>query len=422
MTILDFIGNLISSSKKGKKDEPLIGSQRSLSETSVLSRQYNLEIEDRPIRSPRLARELMEMRQYCYEVYHSLAMAVEDCFSSGDGDDQGWTISDTQDDNETPVNPEVQAIALDLIQRTFDDEYVIGGDRLRYALEEVLIYGDCFLELGIDRDGISPEYHVTKTLYLPTWDCFRKETDQGILEAFEQRRFLNSHDTETRLFNPEKIVHFRHKRNKTYGRSLFFPSIPYWSKLKEAMEKLSIAEDQTLSAVIHEFEGTSWTEQKVRSYQQKIKQQRESQRQILDYFASGVKLSRLAGEPPDLGELRQDVLFWQRKMIPAGIPDYYFATGQAGATKEISREPSRRYARLRNNWCSLLTKGIKKVIDLEIKLVKGVDWYEENARNQYRIVWPEWSIDQQGNSDPNAGEQGDNEEESDAQGIEDLDQ
>lgn len=404
---------------KGKGDGDLRGSQRSLGETSVLSKQYNLEIEDRPIRSPKLARELIEMRQYCYEVYHSLAMAVEDCFSSGDGDDQGWTISDTQDDNETPVNPEVLAIALDLIQRNFGDESVIGGDRLRYALEEVLIYGDCFLELGIERDGISPNYCVAKTLYLPTWDCFRKEDDQGLLDGFEQRRFLNSHDTETRLFPPEKIVHFRHKRQRVYGRSLFMPSLPYWPRLKESSERLSIAEEQALSPLVHQFDGAQWDGQRVRDYRQKIKGQRDSGRNSTDYFASGVLLRRLeGGQPPNLDQLRQNVLFWQRKMIPAGIPDYYFATGQAGATKEISKEPAKRYARMRNNWCALLTKGIKKVIDLEIKLVKGVDWYEENARNQYRIVWPKWEIENQGEVDPNAV--GDNE--SDMEGIEDLDE
>lgn len=398
------------------------GSQRSLGETSVLAKQYNLEIEERPIRSPRLARELIEMRQYCYEVYHSLGMAVEDCFSSGDGDDQGWTISDTQDDNETPVNPEVIQIALDLIHRNFGDESVIGGDRLRYALEDVLIYGDCFLELGIERDGISPHYCVAKTLFLPTWDCFRLETDQGELQGFEQRRFLNSQDIETRRFLPEKIVHFRHKRQRLYGRSLWQSSIPYWSKLKESSERLALAEDQALSPLVHQFDGAQWNEQRIRAYTQKIKGQRDSGRNSTDYFAAGVILKRLeGGEAPNLDQLRQNVLFWQRKMIPAGIPDYYFATGQAGATKEISKEPAKRYARLRNNWCALLSKGIKKVIDLEIKLIKGVDWYEENARNQYRIIWPKWELENQGDVNPNAASDGEDDE-SDMEGIDDLDE
>jgi hypothetical protein len=197
--------------------------------------------------------------------------------------------------------------------------------------------------------------------------------------------------------------------------------MPYWARLKESINKLAIAEEESLVPLIHQFEGAQWNETRIKTYQQKIKAQRAAGQNATDYFSSGVILRRLeGGDPPQLDQLRQNVLFWQRKMIPAGIPDYYFATGQAGATKEISREPARRYARLRNNWCALLSKGIKKVIDLEIKLVKGVDWYEENARNQYRIVWPKWSTEDQGqvNEDASSGE----EEETDLQGMDDLDE
>ena len=99
--------------KKKKDDKTLRGSQRSLASPSIVSvsRRYDLEITENPIRDPRISRELIELNQWCYEVIHALDMAASDTFASDDGDDQGWIIAKTLDDEKTPVNPEVFTIA-----------------------------------------------------------------------------------------------------------------------------------------------------------------------------------------------------------------------------------------------------------------------------------------------------------------------
>jgi hypothetical protein len=409
MAFLDNLKNIFNkkeSSQANPIEQDIQGSQRSLSEILTTRTNYNLEIEEYPIREPKMARTLLEMGRYCYEVYHSAEMATEDCFSSSDGDDQGWTIADTLEGGETPVNPDLYAIAMDLKARMQDgDEYVIGGDRLKTALEKTLVNGDCFLNLGFEKDGISKNYCIARTLFLPSWDCFRLETDKGELQGFEQRKYLTPSSTDSILFNPNQIIHFRRKRRTLYGQSWFQPAMPEWIELKKAREKLITAATQALAPTVHKT-PVGWTEDQRNEYRRKIEDKRTGNTIMLDIFAhktskdgnGDIDIERLKGDFPDLSQHIDNVLFWKRQMIPAGVPDYYFGTGRSGATKEISKEPARRYARMRNNWCASLTKGIKKAIDLEIRLAKGDEWFYENARNQYRIIWPRWDIDSQGST------------------------
>lgn len=386
--------------KKKKKEQALQGSQRPLAMygTASIRRRYDLEIEENPIRDPAKAREYIEVLQYCYEARHTLSIAADDCYASSDGDDRGFSLSDTLNDNTTPINPRVKEIAEDLISRKQDHEnYVIGSDRFKKALRWALGYGDCFVEMAIEREGISasPEkdYGISRTLYLPTWEMFRKENDQGYLEQFEQRKYL-SHSDPDYTFNPAKIIHFRHEPKFLYGESIFAQSLRHWGKLKEAGENLAdAARDLGINPNVHEF-GENMTEAQVQLYKRDIEQKRLTGI-ITDYYLMpGMKLTKMANQNPTLTPLIENLLQWRYHMIPPGFPTFFYPglMSEAG-TKDLSKEPAKRYARMRYGWCQLVTKGIKQAIDTEIILREGYDWWRTNALNKYRIIWPAWIID-----------------------------
>jgi hypothetical protein len=384
--------------KKKKKDDKLRGSQRSLTSPGIVSvsRRYDLEITENPIRDPRISRELIELNQWCYEVVHALDMAASDTFASDDGDDQGWVVAKTLDDEETPVNPEVFAIAEDIrLRKQNFSTYMIGGDRLKKALRWALGKGECFLELGIEREGLSAnkskDFGVAKTLYLPTFEMFRKETDQGELIGFEQRKYVSESDPDY-FFEPYKICHIRHEPDFLYGRSLWLASLDAWADVKQAFDNLIRASnDLGVSPTLHIMPGIS-TEQE-RIYERELEIRRKSGI-ITDHILSypGQDIRKMTNFNSDLTGLVDTLLQCRYKLIIPGFPTYFFPGLESkGGTKELSRSPDRRYSRMRYGWCQLLSGAIKQVIDTEIILRKGLDFYAENARNKYRILWPEWS-------------------------------
>lgn len=384
--------------KKKKDDRALKGSQRPLASPGIVSvsRRYDLEIEENPIRNPRISRELIELNQWCYEVIHSLDMAATDTFASDDGDDQGWIVAKTLDDEKTPINPEVFAIAEDVRLRKQDfSTYVIGGDRLKKALRWTLGKGECFIELGIEREGLSvnksKDFCVAKTLYLPTFEMFRKETEQGELIGFEQRKYVSDSDPDY-FFQPYKICHIRNDPDYLYGRSLWLASLEAWADVKRAYDDLiSASNDLANNPTLHIMPGISDDQEK--RYKQDLQIARQSGQikdHILKYKDHDVR--KMANSNPNLNGLIETLLQCRYKLIIPGFPTYFFPGLESkGGTKELSRSPDRRYSRMRYGWCQLLSGAIKQVIDTEIILRKGLDFYTENARNKYRILWPEWS-------------------------------
>lgn len=407
------IFNLFSRRKK----EKLVGSQRpvSLASFGASRRQWDLEIEEIPVREPRLAEEFIKMSCFSREVFDCLEIASRDTFASTDGDDLGFTVANTIDDNETATNPDIYSIALEAITRKQSHEkMVIGGLLLQKALKWSLIYGDCFLELAIEREGIAKnDYCVSKSLYLPTFEMFRREDNQGNLDGFDQRRYLHSTDPEYQ-FTPPQIIHFRHNQQYLYGRSLWYPSLRYWAKLKEATENLAVAaRDVGVNPTLHSFpEGYARNQRE--QYKSEYEQRKLSGDLLTDIFlVPGMELKKLSSSNPNLTSLIDTVIQWRYHMIPSGFPVWMFPGLQhAGGAREISRAPDRSYARMRYGWCQLLTKGIKQVIDTEIILKKGWDFYYKEVLKGggYRIIWPEWKIDGMSDTD-----------ESNQQGINDLD-
>jgi hypothetical protein len=373
---------------------PVQGSQRPLSQVyaSVL-RNYDTEILESSVRDPIKGKELIELVNWCYEARHSISAAIDDTFASADGDDMGWQIGEFIDRKKTePINPETKAILNDLVNRKESiDQWVIGGDKLEKAQKQFLSYGDSFLEIGVEKDGST--YGVSNLLYLPTWEIFRRETDQGFLEGFDQRRFMSSRDPDAE-FDACQIVHLRHDRQFLYGQSIFAQSMQAWGNLKEATLALAqAAKALGVNPILHVL-PPEFDEQDRQIYIQSY-QNRQLDGIITDLFLfNNTELKMLQSSSPNLGNLIEVCNYWKYEIIPAGFPVWFFPGLDNTGARDIAGEPARKYGRMRQSWCSILSKAIKQVCDTELVLRKGYDWYLENGR--YRIEWPIWDIQQTG--------------------------
>jgi hypothetical protein len=373
---------------------PLEGSQRPLSQiyASVL-RAYDTEIPESTVREPNRGKELVEICNWNYEARHCLSIAVDDTFASADGDDMGWIISDWQDKHRSvPINPDTKAILADLVNRKETiDQWVLGGDKLEKALKQALGYGDSFIEIGVENDGTG--YGVSNLMYLPTFEIFRRESDQGVLEGFDQRRFMSARKPEAE-FDPCQIVHIRNDRQFLYGHSIFAQSLQAWGYLKQATTALAQAAtnlgvNPTLHILPPEFDESD-RQVYVQSFQN-----RQLDGIITDLFLfNNTELKKLQSDFPNLGGLVDTCNYWKYQIIPPGFPVWFFPGLDNTGAADIAGEPARKYGRMRQSWCSLLSKAIKQVCDTELVLRRGYDWYKENG--QYRIEWPVWNMQQTG--------------------------
>lgn len=405
-----------------KKQKPSdIGSQRPLEfSVNTNDRNYDLEIGKSCSRAPKLARQLIEIQDGCYEAKESLRFAKLDVFASSDGDDSGFTISETTDDNKTAVNPEILEIADQVIRRKQSfDEYVIGGLKLQQGLESALMNGDSFLSLQIDLK----QKEVVRSLYLPPWEIYRMEDDQGYLLGFEQRRsptYLsnNNNAQDSRFFYAPQIVHIRNDRDRLYGVSLWTTSVNQgiWQQYKSSVKNIArAAKDLSINPTVYSLSESAWGTQQKQQFVDSVRKARNEDAIITDLFEmDGEAIRKLSqGSGGQLKELIDAHIQLRLKMIPGGFPVWRYPGLQSlGGAREISREPSRAYARMRYGWCQMLSSAIKQVIDTEIILKKGYDFYlrEVVQGKGYRIIWSKWTIDGMEDDD-----------ESDVNNIEDLD-
>lgn len=400
-----------------KKESGLTGSQRPAAVTYQHTQQpeWAEEIIEVPIRNRLVARELIEGVAWTKEWSDVLDYATRDTFSSPDGDDIGFTIADTLDDNKTPVDPSVKAILLELIARRNGSDYVIGGTRLKRAIREIVGYGDSFWNIGIAKDGTG-SYGVSSSLKLPCWEMFRVEDNQGRLERFEQRRSLHS-ESAYAVFAPPSIIHFRYNQQGLYGQSIFQRSLQSRARRDRSQANLAkTANDVGANPIVHRMPDGFTPEQKA-AYKQAV-EERQKDGVITNLYVDNDADARRLSESSGSGSFDSLISYdkgLRSELIPAGFPVWLIPGMDTKGAREISGAPERAYARMRNDWCQALSQGIRQVCDIELVLKLGFDRYLElMKKGGYRIVWPKWTIYD--------GTAPADDDEANATGIQDLDQ
>lgn len=386
----------------GGQTKPLSQQYRS---DSLYGRKYDLELKEPIVRSDGRTRELVAMVENSPEVSLALDLRREAIWSNPTGDDQGWDIAPTLNDNVTPINPEIYKI----LQRLRED--VIGGFALNAGPELLMAWGDWFLSIGINF-RLS---RIERVLFPPTFEMFRIETVSGELLGFQQRKRLSSEsESETLNFHPITCAHARYRWRSPhlYGRSLFAESIDDWLRLEGLKSDLQSGARATgINPNIHTM-PCEYSDSQVDEYRAAHKQRLAMGGTITDYYLmNGAQVSKLSNTNPDfsglIAVLKEFQLMIARK---SKIPLYLMGYTWGGAN-DIATQPMLNYARSLNADRMLVTYSIiKHLCNLELALH---DFPKEQW--QYRIIWPKLHVSQfEEQANPLA-------EESNKPGIEDLD-
>lgn len=405
--ILKTLGDRIRQALGREKVLPVEGRPTGYSANFSAKRYLGIDIKEVPVRSPDIARELIEVQECSRHVRHTLSYAIRDTFSSTDGDDQGWTIAEDLETGKS-IDGQVYDLIMDLKDRKSLGDYVIGGDKLYRALKESLANGDSFLSLGFEKDkkGV---WGVARSVYLPVWQMFRCEDEQGQLTHYEQRMGMGN---ESIVIDPVKMVQFSYERHGKYGMSVYQQSLENWADVKDGRMDMSDARRAVgINPNVHKMPiGTD------AEYLDAYRDDYELKRQdgvITDIFMQGGQgggeVSKLSTTNPDLDSLMNSLEKGEREMIPPGFPVWFFPEFNTPGAKDISGQPALAYMRMRNQWCGLIAKGLRQIIDTELVLKLGYDEFVK--RGQYRIVFPKWKLNIADGS----------EDESDLPGITNLD-
>jgi hypothetical protein len=358
-----------------------------------------LEIPIRPIR-PVLNNldysfELLEISSWSYEARHAISCITRDCFQDQEGRVKSWSIAPSVDNdgNELKLNPDILAIGNALKERYNGKDQLLGGNALQRAAREMLFYGDSFLELGFEKEGLSKgtgDWGIAKTLYLPTFQTFVEEDEEGGTECYWQRRTLRPSKEDLRI-EPIKMLHFKYEEQALYGVGITFQSLEPWRKLKEASADLENASRAVgVSPWLHIMPDGK-DERYKREYAQEHEQLLADGIITNLYLMNGQDVRKASSGDTNLSDLLDYCLDLRRQMIPPGLPAWLFpGLGKDDRAQDLQGQPALAYARMIAAVRGLLGEQIKWAINVELILKKGYDWWLEN--NKYDIVWGDWEL------------------------------
>lgn len=357
------------------------------------ARKQGLEISYQPVRpiknSFQNSRELIEMSEWSYELRHSISILSRDCFQTLDGNINSWRVK--EDYEGVKVNPDIIAISKDIATRTRGKDLILGGNFLQKAVRDFLFFGDSFVSLGFEKDGISNKFKLNQSLYLPTLSTFVDLDDDNEIASYSQRESINLKKTDE-CINPLKILHFSYERDAIYGTPISFQSLEAWRQLKDiSLDLEQAARDTGYSLLAHKFPESVTTDDRD-TYQSRYESMLNSGIVTNLYLLPGMEVERIAVNAGSLEPLMKLWLQKRYECIPPGLPLYLFpGLGiEATAGKEISNQPAMNYSRLISSSRGILSERIKWAISLEIIFTKGYDFFYEN-RN-FDIVWGDWFI------------------------------
>jgi len=376
-----------------KKKENFTGSQYPLGYTTRQNLKYNLEIPYQPVRpilnNVQFSIECLEMATWSYEIRHSISNISRDCFQSIDGRISSWRIS--EDFQGSKVHKDVKAIAQDLANRQAGKEYILGGNRLKKACMDMLFYGDAFMEMSIEREGINKEYGIANTIYLPSLSTFVEIDEHENIANYIQRQSLYKKQ-EDKLINPLKILQFSYEKNQAYGMPISLQSLEPWRRLKEASLDLARANRESGNSILKHILPPESDEADREVYQQWHQSQLDDGILTNLYLLPGTEVERIANNSGGIEHMLKHWLQRRYQCIPPGIPLWFFpGLGlESSAGKEISGQPAMNYSRMIAYIRSVLGEQIKYAVSLEIVLKKGYEWYLENGK--FDIIWEDWII------------------------------
>lgn len=383
----NLIENLKRNLLKFFRPNAIAGQQRSKSHlNSFRAPELALEIPEYPARSPLLGRSLIEMRHYSREVATALRILTNDAVQSNDGNNIGFRVGKL-DITGKPIDKECFEICGMAIAS------LLNAGVIKQILENMLIYGDCFLNVGIDRTGET--YEISKLLKLPCWEMFRLESDKGELLGFEQRGYV--WDGAPIKFEYPQIVHFRFQTDFLYGQSLWKQSTDDWQDVRAATKDLATAcRALGINPNVHTM-PPGYNKQQLDEYINAYEGKLEDGIVPDFYMASGGSVAKLANFNPNLEPLIRRLLDSRKQLLMPSLiplwrlPGLFEGAGGTASGQDISGQPSLAYTRWINSIRGDMSEGIKQILDTQLILIKGFDWWRNKAKDKYVIEWPQWA-------------------------------
>jgi hypothetical protein len=364
----------------GGRSKPI--SQAGYESDSLYGRRYDLEIREPIIRSDGRTRKLVEMIENSPEVTLALDLRREAIWSNPTGDDRGWDIALTLNDNKTPIDPGVYKV----LQRLREE--VIGGLTLDAGPELLMAWGDWFLSIGVN----SRTNRIERVLFPPTFEMFRAESPTGELLGFQQRAQISSESTAL-SFHPIACAHARYRWRPPhlYGRSLFYESIEDWQKLENIKFDLPNAARATGTNPNLHLMPCEYSASDMQSYKEAHRERMRSGGNITDYYLmNGAELRKLSTTNPDFSGLIAVLKEFQLAIARKSKIPLYLMGYTWGGANDIATQPMLNYARSLNGDRALITYSvIKHLCNLELALhgYPKEQWL-------YRVVWPKLYVNQ----------------------------
>ena len=388
----------------------IIGSQRSLPRSqfsaglfSGRTTDYDLEIEEYPIRESIKAKHILEILEHSSEAGLAIDIYRTDVRSSADGDDQGFTIGEFQPDGKTPVDPTIKSVALELFERIYPISLI------DLMISDCIGRGDHFQSIGFVREGFSrkdTDYAIGKLLRIPPFEMFRLEQDNGDLTGFEQRRTLAQHSPDY-FWNPAQMVHLRYRRRGLYGQSVWYQSAWDWQEYKRSKEEYAIGRRAlALNPRKHIMPKGTKADFAI-AYKKVLDEKVKNGTEVITDFVmlpDGDIQSLNAGTSGVKDLLESMNVYRTAIIMPTQIPLWRFAGFVSNSAQDYVGQPALAWVRAVNGIRAILVEGISQVLDTELILKFGAEWYLKNAKGKYRISFPviKTSLSQP-EPEPNAG-------------------
>lgn len=343
---------------------------------SLHSRRYDFEIREPIVRDDGHTRELVRMIELSSGITLALDLRREAIWANPTGDDQGWDIAPTLNDNVTPIDPGVYKV----LQRLREE--VIGGLTLNAGPELLMAWGDWFLSIGVNLKNS----RVERVLFPPTFEMFRIESPTSELLGFQQRKNATN-EVSALDFHPIVCAHARYRWRPPhlYGRSLFEECIPDWIGLENIKADLLAAARATgVNPRLH-IMPCDFTDEDVDEYKEGHKERLRRGGSITDYYLNNTaEIRQLSNTNPDFSGLisvleKFELMIARKSKVPLYLMGYSW-----GGAQDIATQPMLNYARSLNADRMLITYSIiKHLCNLELAL----QGYNKDQWI-YRIIWP----------------------------------
>lgn len=329
--------------------------------------------EEYPVRSPELAKQLIDLINNCPEAAAALEVICAYVLSSGTGDELGFAILP---DKHHPQSRTVAA-AREVINRV--------GDVFLWwqVIWRLLAWGDCFGLLHINTKLMM----IESLQLLPTWQMFSvSDVESGAVSSYEQR-FGGMKDKA--VIQPMSMVQWSYNKRFLYGRSLYQEALSDWAELKAVDQDLSDASrTAAIQPNVHVMPAGA-DEAYKRAYREDH-EARKKQGIIADiYLLQGAEVKKPPGFPgsfPLDGLIDHHHLRRLRIAARSRVPLYLLGIEQKSA-QEIAMQPAISFTVFVGVVRQLFASGLRQLINTELALkqIPPDEW-------KYRIVFPKINV------------------------------